>query len=280
MFHLEQALTEWRREMQSAGIKTPATLDELEIHLREEIRVLVSGGMPESEAFQLAVSRLGGPDSVSGEFKKTAREMTLPVMIGSWLWAAVLIALALALLRGLASGRLSLLLFAHIFTLTAGYLAAYLAGGFGICCVCFHLCRKQSPSHRQSFDRAIVLFTQIATVLIAVGVLLGIIWSRQNRDATLTMDPRELGPFCALTWFVVVMFLSRFGLAGGQSRILTAIAGNIVVSLAWFGAQAIPSFATGFEYGSHWVLAVFVAVHLFFLALAGVADQARQLKSS
>jgi hypothetical protein len=37
MFELEQAITGWRRQMLAAGIKTPVPLEELEIHLRDEI---------------------------------------------------------------------------------------------------------------------------------------------------------------------------------------------------------------------------------------------------
>ena len=37
MFNLEQAILEWRRRMLASDIKSPAPMDELEIHLREEI---------------------------------------------------------------------------------------------------------------------------------------------------------------------------------------------------------------------------------------------------
>jgi hypothetical protein len=37
MFDLEQTISEWRRQMLSAGIKTPVPLEELEIHLREDV---------------------------------------------------------------------------------------------------------------------------------------------------------------------------------------------------------------------------------------------------
>ena len=37
MFDLEKAIANWRKQMLAAGIKMPAPLEELEIHLREEI---------------------------------------------------------------------------------------------------------------------------------------------------------------------------------------------------------------------------------------------------
>jgi len=37
MFDLDQAISEWRRQMAAGGIKLPDALDELESHLREEV---------------------------------------------------------------------------------------------------------------------------------------------------------------------------------------------------------------------------------------------------
>jgi len=37
MFDLEQSVSDWRRQMLAAGIRTPVPLDELETHLREDI---------------------------------------------------------------------------------------------------------------------------------------------------------------------------------------------------------------------------------------------------
>jgi hypothetical protein len=37
MFNLEQAISEWRRQMIAVGIKTPVPLEELESHLREDV---------------------------------------------------------------------------------------------------------------------------------------------------------------------------------------------------------------------------------------------------
>jgi hypothetical protein len=70
MFNLEKAIAEWRRKMSAAGIKTPVPLDELELHLREDIDELVKSGRSEADAFAMAVQRIGQGPVVLGEFKK------------------------------------------------------------------------------------------------------------------------------------------------------------------------------------------------------------------
>ena len=37
MLNLEQKISEWRKQMLAVGIQAPVPLEELEIHLREEI---------------------------------------------------------------------------------------------------------------------------------------------------------------------------------------------------------------------------------------------------
>lgn len=56
--------------MLAAGIKTPVPLDELESHLREEIAALIAGGKSNSDAFELAVRRIGQADPLRNEFAK------------------------------------------------------------------------------------------------------------------------------------------------------------------------------------------------------------------
>ena len=55
MFDLEQAIAEWREQMFAAGIKSPVPLEELEIHLREEIERQMKSGLSEQNAFDFAV---------------------------------------------------------------------------------------------------------------------------------------------------------------------------------------------------------------------------------
>ncbi|HLX96007.1 MAG TPA: permease prefix domain 1-containing protein, partial [Verrucomicrobiae bacterium] len=70
MFDLERSITDWRRRMLAAGIKTPVPLEELEIHLREEIGQQIKSGLSEHRAFEISIQRMGQPETLKTEFKK------------------------------------------------------------------------------------------------------------------------------------------------------------------------------------------------------------------
>jgi hypothetical protein len=70
MFSLEQAIAEWRRQMAANGIKTPALLDELQNHLREDIERQLQSGADVQQAFETAVQRLGQASVLRAEFAK------------------------------------------------------------------------------------------------------------------------------------------------------------------------------------------------------------------
>src|SRR5580700_702549 len=70
MFDLKQSMTDWRRQMLAAGIKTPVPLEELESHLHEEIGRLVKSGLDEQRAFHTAVQKIGPVQAIRNEFEK------------------------------------------------------------------------------------------------------------------------------------------------------------------------------------------------------------------
>ena len=70
MFNLEQAIAEWRRQMLAAGIQTPVPLEELEIHLREDIERQMKTRSNLQDAFSSAVQKLGSAHTVQTEFMK------------------------------------------------------------------------------------------------------------------------------------------------------------------------------------------------------------------
>lgn len=70
MFELEPAISEWRSEMRSRGIKGSETLDELESHLLDDFEEQVRSGMQIQQAFDAARARIGQSDSLGLEFRK------------------------------------------------------------------------------------------------------------------------------------------------------------------------------------------------------------------
>jgi hypothetical protein len=268
MFNLNQAIKKWRQEMLAAGVKNPEALDELEIHLREEIRSLASAGASETEAFRLAAGRVGNPGAVAVEFEKSKSGPSLPVILGSTLWTGISVVLAAVLFRKWFDGRLGFLLLAHIFTLTAGYIAAFLTGGLGICYVGFRWFGMASPVRCRALRRAVFLFSAWAAGLVLAGLITGMIWSARNRGQFMTGDPRAIGPLFAAMWLVTFWLVQRSGRMRDHATLLLAIGGNMIVSFAWFGAGVL---AQGFAPLSYWPLDILLAVHLVFLALGIVS---------
>lgn len=74
MFNLEQSLTEWRRQMLSAGVNNPEILEELENHLREDWAQRVESGASGEQAFELAVNSVGQACVLQREFAKLTRK--------------------------------------------------------------------------------------------------------------------------------------------------------------------------------------------------------------
>lgn len=70
MFHLESSITEWRRQMLAAGVKAPVPLDELELHLREEVERQLQSGLDADAAFATAIQKIGVASSLKTEFSK------------------------------------------------------------------------------------------------------------------------------------------------------------------------------------------------------------------
>ena len=73
MFNLEQAITDWRRQMVTGGIESRELLDELESHLRDEIERQIYSGINEQNAYLAAVASIGPARALKGEFAKVAK---------------------------------------------------------------------------------------------------------------------------------------------------------------------------------------------------------------
>ncbi len=61
--------------MLAAGIKMPVPLEELEIHLREDVERQMRSGLNEQQAFEITVARIGEAAMIKKEFKKIGTTM-------------------------------------------------------------------------------------------------------------------------------------------------------------------------------------------------------------
>lgn len=70
MLNLDKAITDWRNQLIASRVTTAEVLDELESHLREDVRAQVRAGVNIENAFDIARERLGRGDALKTEFKK------------------------------------------------------------------------------------------------------------------------------------------------------------------------------------------------------------------
>jgi hypothetical protein len=73
MFNFEHSISEWRRQMQSAGVRNPDIVDELESHLREDWARRVHSGESDEQAFDGAVQGVGQASLLKHEFAKLVK---------------------------------------------------------------------------------------------------------------------------------------------------------------------------------------------------------------
>ena len=77
--------------MLAAGIKTPVPLEELESHLRDEIERQIKLGLSEQKAFEVSLLRIGQPEILGSEFKKSEGPLTKIIGIFAAIVGAVII---------------------------------------------------------------------------------------------------------------------------------------------------------------------------------------------
>jgi hypothetical protein len=263
MFNLEQAISEWRARMAAGGIKSPAVLDELENHLREEIRARVKAGATDDQAFGEAGARMGTADSLRDEFRKIhpgGRFFTWSLFL--WLGLAGLMAVYCG--RRWIDGRMGLLLATHIFTLTMGYLAAFVAGGIAAAYVYAQWTGETSSTLKCRLASGISRFIDLAAALVLIGFVLGLLWSERHYGRYWVKDVREIGALVGMTGMLVLSIARRLRLLSEETQVLLGLGGSLVAGLAWFGTLVVAHNQILFSW---WPLDVFIAFHLFLAAL-------------
>jgi hypothetical protein len=239
MHRLEQRITDWRKGMTAARGIGRETLEELENHLREIIDEHLRRGLSESEAFQKALAQVGPPPAISSEFGKLTHSMWWPVKVAIGLGFAAAVAMTMLMVARFDGKSFGLLLATHVFTVTLGYLSTFLIGGVGICFVCQRCFSDFSPARLESLSRISFIFAGIAACLTAIGIVLGMIWARAEWGRFWGWDVKEIGALSVIVWLVFFMAAQRSRRVSARGVLLLTIFGNVIVSLAWFGANMV-----------------------------------------
>ena len=234
MHNLEQSISEWRRTMMTVPNVGPETLDELENHLRETVEQLVGSGVSGPDAFQQAVRQLGPPGNIAAEFEKLASPIWLPAKAAKALVVVLGLVITLAVILGAREGGWDILLAAHVLTVNLGYTTALLLGALGICFAC-QRCWSEFPSRRlNALRRESVAFARLATGLIAVGTVLGMIWSGQEWGRIWGWDPKEIGALGILLWLTGLLVAHSFRRISPRAFFVSTILGGNIAGLAYF----------------------------------------------
>jgi hypothetical protein len=235
MYNLEQAISAWRRTLTTALHVEPETLDELENHLRESVEQLVSSGTSRADAFQQAVKLLGPPEQFAAEFAKLASPSWWPAKAAKALVAVIGVVITLAVIWGARTRGWDILLSAHVITVALGFTTALLLGALGICFVC-QRCLAEFPSRRlNALQRDSVAIARISTSLIAVGVVLGMVWTKREWGRFWDWDPKEIGGLAILLWLTGLLVAHSLRRITPRAFLLSSILGGNIAGLAYFG---------------------------------------------
>ncbi len=86
MFNVDEHIQQWRRELNNAEVCHSSDLEELEIHLRDEMEGLGDKGLSDQEAFIVASRRLGDRANLVCEFAKVN---THTIFLKRLLWVCI-----------------------------------------------------------------------------------------------------------------------------------------------------------------------------------------------
>ena len=269
MRDLEKQIASWRHTMTQASGRRGDVLDELEMHLRDEIDRLLRAGTASDKVFDIALGNLGAPSGLAAEFNKLLRSRHahwLPVRLARVLAVAGTLVMPLFLVLKFGNPRMDILLVSHAFSITLGYGLMFIIGGLGICSVGARWFHDPGPSQRYSALRSMLQFANLAAVCVGLGIVLGMFWAKAHLGRYWAWDAKETGGLVVFSWTLLLSAGRFIKAADGLPVMLLGILGNAVTAWAWFGTNPGSK--------SSPLLATFVAsqVLLFLVAFALPAD--------
>lgn len=240
MFNLEQEIRRWRRTMSARLPLHREAINELESHLRDAVQTQCQTGSSPDEAWRLAVTRLGTPETIAAEYGKLS-------VHAFWLWTPAKVVLGVFLLfvaliawvigSRLLVGKADALLATHVFAITTGYGAVIAVGLIAAWSALSRAFRGWSQIETEVLGTTMRYATAAASVLTIVGVLLGSVWAREHMGRYWGWDPQEIGAAAVLAWSALVLGWLVYT-RDERIEILLGLVGSLVVVVGWFAPIA------------------------------------------
>jgi hypothetical protein len=270
MFDLEQQIRQWRQSLAGALGGQAEVVEELEGHLREEVQRLVRSGQSPDRAWEAALSRLGTAHQLAGEFGKLppSPAVWLPGRLALLAMGAVAVLLGCLLLLQFLKDKMDPLLAVHVYAITVGYTAMFAAGALAVWSLLARATRGWDAQRAATLRYYSLRLTLFGLGLTALGVVLGGWWARDHLGRYWGWDVKELGGLAVLLWYGVMLGCLRWRPSGWLAAMVVGVAGNVVVSLSWFGAPLVsPLHSYGYS-GYAPILLAFVVSQGLILLLA------------
>jgi hypothetical protein len=236
---LEELIVAWRRKM--AGQLPEMAVRELEEHLRDHVDAQVERGMTASEAFDEALRLIGTPEALAPEFRRLAASRGWTVwrqaVVVSYLAAAAALVVFLGLREALPT-PMTPLLAAHVFAVTAGYLAflaAAVLGAGGLAVACLGVLHDME---RSDLRRWSIRLTLAGGTFLVVGTLLGMVWASDNLGRAWNWDPAETGVAAIMIATGLLLMAQRWRSLPDLARGALVVLGGSALLIAWFGGNA------------------------------------------
>lgn len=168
--NLENKISEWRKQMLAAGIKSPVPLEELENHLRDELEQQMKIGLSVQTAFPIAVEKIGRGIMLQNEFKLIAPSTTAR----NWRFFEICF-LASTLLIPLVIGMQIFVFKSEVFLeMSVGQQASILAAAlvFSLLAGAMRVCHATFAILRTDRLRDVILVPVVFWVLLAASVII------------------------------------------------------------------------------------------------------------
>ena len=181
-------------------------------------------------------------------------------------------------------GRLETLLAVHVATVVVAYTTVFAVGALTVCALLARAANRWDAPRARAFRSAVLKLAATSLSLTAVAIVLGALWARDHMGRYWGWDPKEIGGLAVLaaSGLSVMAALGRRPSHRNERSdglLLAGIAGNIVVSLSWFGPPLIShEYGRTPAYGPY--LLAFVAIQVVLLVAVAAGAIARRERSA